>query len=77
MAYKHAKNTTMLIITNNITPKEEVRDFPKTSKKVPKMTSVIIIAQTINVIKYVFLLMTLVVTINGNFNPITLIYIEF
>ena len=53
-------------MTNNIKPKEEVRGFPKTSKKVPKMTSVMITPQAINVIKYVFLLMMLVVTINGN-----------
>jgi hypothetical protein len=65
----------ILIITNNITPKEEVRGFPKTSKKVPKMTSVIITAQAINVIKYVFLVIILVVTINGNLHPPFHIYI--
>jgi hypothetical protein len=41
----------ILIIINNITPKEEVRGSPKASKKVPKITSVIIMAQAINVIK--------------------------
>jgi hypothetical protein len=41
----------ILIAINNITPKEELRGFPKTSRKVPKITSVSIMAQTINVNK--------------------------
>jgi hypothetical protein len=50
-AYRPAKNTVILIVINNIKPKEEVRGFPKASKKVPNITSVIIMAQAINVIK--------------------------
>jgi hypothetical protein len=41
----------ILIVINNIKPKEELRGFPKASRKVPKITSVIIMAQAINVIK--------------------------